>query len=253
MSLTNLFELQGKIALVTGSTQGLGLALAQGLLQAGARVIVNGRDPLKVNSAVATLGANAHGAVFDVCQETAVLSAVTDMEKQLGPIQILVNNAGIQIRGPLESFNLQDWQAVLNTNLTGAFIAAKAVAAGMIRRKSGKIINICSLQSELARPTIAPYAAAKGGLKMLTRAMAAEWAKYNIQVNAVAPGYFKTQMTQALYENEAFDRWLCSRTPAQRWGEPHELLGALIFLASGASSYVNGQVLTVDGGLSTCV
>ena len=142
---------------------------------------------------------------------------------------------------------------MINTNLTGAFVVAQALAIGMIKRKSGKIINICSLQSELARPTIAPYAAAKGGLKMLTRAMAAEWAQHNIQVNGIAPGYFKTQMTKPLYENESFDGWLCSRTPARRWGEPQELLGALIFLAADASSYVNGHVLTVDGGLSACV
>jgi gluconate 5-dehydrogenase len=254
---TSIFDLHGRTALVTGSTRGLGLALARGLLQAGATVILNGRDADTLNGAVASLadeqGPAVHGAAFDVCDDAAVSRAIDKLEEQVGPIHILVNNAGIQIRGPLESFALPDWQAVINTNLTGAFVVAQALAIGMIKRKSGKIINICSLQSELARPTIAPYAAAKGGLKMLTRAMAAEWAQHNIQVNGIAPGYFKTQMTKPLYENESFDGWLCSRTPARRWGEPQELLGALIFLAADASSYVNGHVLTVDGGLSACV
>ena len=165
----------------------------------------------------------------------------------------MVNNAGIQHRAPLEEFKLEDWNKVINTNLTGAFIVSKAVIKGMIERQSGKIINICSLQSELARPSIAPYATAKGGLKMLTRGMATEWAKHNVQVNAIGPGYFKTDMTKSLYENQEFDTWLCKRTPANRWGNPEELIGTLIYLSSQASSFLNGQIIYVDGGITACI
>ncbi|NOX64216.1 MAG: SDR family oxidoreductase, partial [Chlorobi bacterium] len=168
-------------------------------------------------------------------------------------IDILVNNAGIQIRGNLENFDLLDWQRLIDVNLTGAFLVSKAVVKDMIEKKSGKIINICSIQSELARPSIAPYTASKGGLKNLTKGMATDWGKYNIQVNGIAPGYFKTEMTKALYNDEKFDSWLCSRTPANRWGEPEELIGSLIFLASNASSYVNGHLVYVDGGMLACV
>jgi gluconate 5-dehydrogenase len=251
-----LFNIEGKKVLVTGSSSGLGYVFAEGLAKAGASVIINGRTGEKVDHAVNSLtekGLKASGCTFDIVNANEVERRIAEIENSLGPIDVLVNNAGIQHRAPLEEFNLEDWNHVINTNLTGAFIVSKAVAKGMIPRRSGKIINICSLQSELARPSIAPYAAAKGGLKMLTRGMATEWAKYNIQVNAIGPGYFKTEMTRALYENEEFDSWLCNRTPAHRWGNPEELIGTVIYLASGASSFLNGQVIYVDGGITACI
>jgi gluconate 5-dehydrogenase len=252
----DLFDLTGKIALVTGSGRGIGYTLAEGLGQAGATVILNDIDIDRLNSSVENLtgkGVTVHHSLFDVRNESDIEAQVALIEKDIGPIDILVNNAGIQIRGPLEKFNLQDWQNLMDINLTGAFLTAKAVVSGMIQRKSGKIINICSIQSELARPTIAPYTAAKGGLKMLTRGMATDWGKYNIQVNGIAPGYFKTEMTKKLYEDKAFDAWLCARVPADRWGDPAELVGAAIFLATKASNYVNGHIIFVDGGLRACV
>ena len=245
----DLFDLTGKIALITGSGRGIGYTLAKGLGQAGATVILNDIDSDRLNSSVEILtgkGVTVHHSIFDVRNESEIEAQVAVIEKDLGPIDILVNNAGIQIRGPLENFKLQDWQNLMEINLTGAFLTAKAVVTGMIKRKTGKIINICSIQSELARPTIAPYTAAKGGLKMLTRGMATDWGKYNIQVNGIAPGYFKT-------EDKAFDAWLCDRVPADRWGDPEELVGAAIFLASKASDYVNGHIIFVDGGLRACV
>jgi gluconate 5-dehydrogenase len=247
-----LFNIEGKRILVTGSTGGIGYVLAEGLAKAGASVILNGRTKEKIDAAIDKLkksGFSASGSVFDITKDLEVEKAVSQLEKSTGSIDILVNNAGIQHRGPLEDFNLEDW----NTNLTGAFIVSKAVVKGMIQRQSGKIINICSLQSELARPSIAPYASAKGGLKMLTRAMAAEWAKHNIQVNGIGPGYFKTDMTKSLYENPEFDEWLRKRTPADRWGNPEELIGTLIFLSSDASSFINGQIIYVDGGITACI
>ncbi len=252
----NLFDLTGKIALITGSSQGLGFILAQGLGQAGALIILNGREVTKLEVAVEQLkatGLKVAGYPFDVRDETAIINQIQKIEQEVGIIDILVNNAGIQTRAPLENFDADDWRNILDINLTGAFLVAKAVVQGMIKRRSGKIINICSVQSELARPTIAPYTAAKGGLKMLTKAMATDWGKYNIQVNGLAPGYFKSEMTRTLYEDKNFNTWLCSRTPANRWGNPEELIGAAIFLSSAASSYVNGQILFVDGGLVACV
>lgn len=251
-----LFNIEGKRILVTGSTSGLGLVLAEGLAKAGASVVLNGRTQEKVDIAVHSLitrGFKASGFAFDITHSSEVERQITEIEKCQGPIDVLVNNAGIQHRAPLEEFKLEDWNKVINTNLTGAFIVSKAVAQGMIHRKNGKIINICSLQSELARPSIAPYATAKGGLKMLTRGMATEWAKYNIQVNAIGPGYFKTDMTRPLYENQEFDSWLRKRTPANRWGNPEELIGTLIYLASQASSFLNGQIIYVDGGITACI
>ncbi len=251
-----LFSIEGKKILVTGSTGGLGLVLAEGLAREGALVILNGRTEEKVEDAVESflkLGYKVFGYAFDISNATEVEHQMAAIEEDLGSIDVLVNNAGIQHRGPLAEFKLEDWNKVLNTNLTGAFITTNAIIKGMIERQQGKIINICSLQSELARPTIAPYATSKAGLYMLTKAMAAEWAKYNIQVNAIGPGYFKTEMTQALWQNPEFDSWLCNRTPANRWGNPEELLGALIFLASEASSYINGQIIYVDGGMTACV
>ncbi len=251
-----LFNIEGKKILITGSTGGLGLVMAEGLAREGAFVILNGRTPEKVDETVESFlkrGYKACGYAFDISIAAEVERQMAQIDKDLGCIDILVNNAGIQHRGPLEEFKLEEWNKVLNTNLTGAFVVTNALIKSMIQRQKGKIINICSLQSELARSSIAPYATSKAGLNMLTKAMATEWAKYNIQVNAIGPGYFKTVMTKALWENPEFDNWLCNRTPAHRWGNPEELLGALIFLASDASSYVNGQIIYVDGGMTACV
>lgn len=252
----NRFNLENRIVLITGSSSGLGFIMARGLAQEGATVILNGRNKNKLAHAIQELqeeNLNVSGSTFDVSDSTSVKTGIKQIIKDFGTIDILVNNAGIQIRGLLEDFEESDWDKILKINLSSAFLVSKEIIKGMINRKSGKIINICSLQSDLGRPTIAPYAASKGGLKMLTRAMATEWAKHNIQVNAIGPGYFKTDMTKALYENPEFDGWLCKRTPANRWGNPEELIGVLIFLASEASSYVNGQIIYVDGGMTACV
>lgn len=251
-----LFDLQGKTALITGSGRGIGLTLARGLAGAGAMIVLNDVDGDRLETAVASLKAEnieTFGALFNVSNESEVGSSLARIEKEFAPVDILVNNAGIQIRAPLEEFAVSDWQRLIDINLTGAFVTGKMAARGMIARRSGKIINICSIQSELARPTIAPYTAAKGGLRNLTRGMATDWGKYNIQVNGIAPGYFKTEMTRTLYENPDFDAWLCSRVPMNRWGDPAELVGAAVFLAARASDYVNGQMLFVDGGLTACV
>lgn len=252
----NLFDLKGKTALITGASGGLGLVMAKGLAAQGCKIILNGRNQAKLDEAVAGLtagGFEAEGYVFDVADSADVDNAVSQMKQKGREIDILVNNAGIQFRAPLEDFPEAEWDRILDINLKGAFIMAKAVVKNMIARGSGKIINIGSLQSELGRATIAPYAASKGGIKMLTRAMATEWAKYNIQVNAIGPGYFKSEMTKPLYENKEFDAWLCNRTPAGRWGNTDELVGTLIFLASDASSFVNGQIIFVDGGITACI
>jgi gluconate 5-dehydrogenase len=245
--------LAGRRALVTGSSQGIGLGLATALAAAGARVILNGRDPDRLAAAAAGLRDAGHAAIeissFDVTDETAVQAAVV----ALGPVDILVNNTGINRRGPLVSTSLADWNAVLQTNLTSAFLMARAAAPAMIARGSGKIVNVCSLMSELARPTTAPYAAAKGGLKMLTRAMCAEWARHNIQVNGLAPGYILTPLTAPLAADPQFDAWIKGRTPTGRWGNVADLTGACVFLASPAADFVNGQILTVDGGLSAVI
>jgi len=254
--MKNIFNIEGKVALITGSTGALGNSFAWGLARQGVTVILNGRNAKTLDEKVKELndqGLQAHGYLFDVSNSEAVNKEVLDIEREVGPIDILVNNAGINPRAPLEDFSDEDWNNVINVNLTGAYIVAKAVVQTMIRRKSGKIINIGSVQCELGRPTIAPYAASKGGLKMLTKGMAIDWAKYNIQVNGIGPGYFKTELTKPLYENPEFDAWLCDRTPSNRWGNPEELLGALLFLASDASSYVNGQMVYVDGGLLASV
>jgi len=252
----NLFNVSGKVALVTGSTRGLGFTLAKGFALAGANIVLNGTDKTRVQSAVDQMraeGFDSTGLSFDVCDEKSINESVQKIEKQFGQIDILVNNAGIMIRKPLEEFSLIEWQKVIDINLTGAFLVSKAVVHGMIERRAGKIVNICSVQSELARPTITPYTAAKGGLRNLTRGMAADWGKYNIQINGIAPGYFKTEMTKSLYQDEKFDGWLKVRTPANRWGDPNELIGVLLFLSSKASDYINGQLIYVDGGLTSCV
>jgi gluconate 5-dehydrogenase len=251
-----LFDITNKKVLITGSTSGIGYVLAEGVAKEGALVIINGRNAEKVNNAVKGLkdkGLNVFGYTFDISKPEEVEKSVALIEKELGNIDVLVNNAGIQIRGKLEEFELDDWNKVIETNLTGAFVVSKYVVRGMIQRKKGKIINICSLQSELARNTIAPYAAAKGGMKMLNRSMATEWAKHNIQVNGIGPGYFKTAITKALYENPEFNDWLCNRTPVGRWGNPEELVGTVVYLSSEASDFVNGQLIFVDGGITACI
>lgn len=253
MAETNpLFDLTGRTALVTGSSQGLGFALARGLAEAGAAIVLNGRDEAKLARAaesVRALGGRVAVAAFDVTNGGAAAEAVARVEAEFAPIDILINNAGIQRRAPLAEMTEEQWRTVIDTNLTSAFLVARAVAPRMIARGRGKIINVCSVMTEVSRPTIGNYAASKGGLKMLTRAMAVEWAKHGLQCNGIAPGYFVTELNRALVENVEFNRWICGRTPAGRWGQPEELVGAAVFLASSASDFVNGQILTVDGGL----
>jgi gluconate 5-dehydrogenase len=247
-----LFDLTGRTALITGSARGIGLALARGLAEAGAGVIVNGRQAATVNAAVdqlTGLGLKAKGAVFDVADEAAVRTAFEAFDAQGIEVDILVNNAGIQHRQPMLELALADWQRVIDTNLTAAFLVGKQAAARMVARgRGGKVINIGSLTSEAGRATVAPYTVAKGGIKMLSRAMAAEWARHDIQANSIGPGYILTEMNTALIDNPAFDAWVKASNPAGRWGRPEELVGAAVFLASAASNYVNGQIIYVDGG-----
>jgi len=242
------FDLTGRSALVTGSTRGLGLAVARALADAGARVFVNGRSAGAAAEVAASIP-GARAAAFDVTDEAAVAAGVA----ALGRVDVLVNNAGITLRKPLLDVSLEEWRGVLDANLTSAYLVARAVAPGMVERGTGKIVNVCSVMSELARETIAPYTAAKGGLKMLTRAMCSEWARHGIQVNALAPGYFETDLTVPLRSDAEFDAWLRRRVPAGRWGVPDDLAGAVVFFASPASDYVNGQILYVDGGLTAVV
>jgi gluconate 5-dehydrogenase len=250
--MSQLFDLSGRTALVTGSVRGIGFALAEGLASAGASVILNGTRADTVAEAVARLeakGFTATGRAFDVTNEHAVAETFAQWDKDGVHVDILINNAGIQFRKPLVELELGDWQRVIDTNLTSAFIVSKQAAKRMIARESGgKIINIGSLTSEAARATVGAYTAAKGGIKMLTRAMSAEWAASNIQANAIGPGYILTDMNKPLVENAAFDAWVKSSNPAQRWGKPEELVGTAVYLASPASSYVNGQIIYVDGG-----
>ncbi|MBX9457851.1 MAG: glucose 1-dehydrogenase [Rhizobium sp.] len=255
-SIGSLFSLAGRRALITGSSAGIGLAVAHGLAGAGANIVVNGRGAEKVDAAVAELAAAGHavtGSVFDVTDPEAVEAAVAAVEAQDGPIDILVNNAGIQHRAPLHEFPDDMFRRIIDTNLTSAFTVGKAVGRRMIERRRGAIVNICSVQSELARPTIAPYSASKGGLKMLTKGMALDWGPHGIRVNGLAPGYFRTELNNALVADADFTRWLTARTPLRRWGETSELVGAAIFLASDASSFVTGHILYVDGGVTSCL
>lgn len=251
-----LFDLTGKLALITGSSQGIGFALAQGLAEHGAAVVINGRDPGKVDAAVKALvdkGHKAYASNFDVTDADVVKASIDAIESDFGPIEILINNAGMQFRAPLEDFPQDKWQLLLDTNISSIFYVGQAVARHMIARKRGKIINIASVQSELARPSIAPYTATKGAVRNLTRGMATDWAKYGLQVNAIAPGYFATPLNQALINDPEFTKWLEKRTPAGRWGNVEELVGAAVYLSGDASSFVNGQVLHVDGGMTASV
>jgi gluconate 5-dehydrogenase len=248
-----LFNLTGKRALVTGSSQGIGLAIAHGLAEHGASVVLNGRDRNKLDAAAASVRACGHDVEvmsFDVTRADAVRGGVSRIEEAIGPIDILVNNAGMQFRSALEDFPVEKWEELLRTNVSSAFYVGQAVARHMIARGRGKIINIASVQSELARPGIAPYTATKGAIRNLTRGMCTDWAKYGLQVNAIAPGYFKTPLNQALVDDPQFSAWLEKRTPASRWGDVDELIGAAVFLAGDASSFVNGHTLYVDGGIT---
>ena len=250
---TNSFRLDGRLALVTGSSAGIGFALARALGEAGADVVLNGRDVPKLAQAVAVLcaeGLSVHTSSFDVTQALAVQAAIEDIESSIGPIEILVNNAGMQLRAPLENFAVDDWHRLMRTNVDSVFLVGQAVARKMIVRGHGKMINICSVQSEMGRPNIAPYMASKGAVKMLTKGMAIDWGPHGLQVNGLGPGYFKTELTEKLVADEAFSAWLTGRTPSRRWGEVAELGGAAVFLASDASNFVNGHVLYVDGGVT---
>ncbi|WP_148255393.1 SDR family oxidoreductase [Aidingimonas lacisalsi] len=251
--MSALFDLTGKTALVTGSSGGLGFAMAQGLAEAGAEVILHGRNQAKLDEAVSELrdaGLAADSVSFDITQETSIESAFKDFDAAHRQIDILVNNAGMQWRKPMTELALEDWQKVIDTNLTSAFLMGKQAARRMIQRgDGGKIINIGSLTSQVARATVAPYTAAKGGIRLLTCSMAAEWAQYGIQSNAIGPGYMLTEMTQPLANDPDFDGWVRKRSPSGRWGTPEDLVGTVVYLAAPASNYVNGQIVYVDGGM----
>jgi gluconate 5-dehydrogenase len=250
---STLFALTGRTALVTGSSRGLGNAIAEGLAQAGAIIVLNGADPTRLASAATALrakGHRVHQACFDVTSEGAVQAAFARLDADGIEVDILFNNAGIQLRRPLVDLAAADWRLVIETNLTSAFLVGREAARRMIARgRGGKIVNTGSLTSALARATTAPYTAAKGGIKMLTQAMTAEWAEHDIQANTIAPGYILTEMTQPLADDPKFDGWVKARTPSRRWGTPTDLIGTAVFLASSASDYVNGQIIYVDGGM----
>lgn len=251
--MTKLFDLTGKIALITGGTHGLGMAMAMGLGEAGATLVINGHTPTKMEKALAAykaVGLKAMGYLFDVTKEDQVKANIQKIEAEVGPIDILVNNAGIIKRTPLVDMEVDDYKQVLEVDLIAPFIMAKHVVPGMIRRGGGKVINICSMMSELGRDTVGAYAAAKGGLKMLTQNMATEWARFNIQANGIGPGYFATEQTAPIrVDGHPMHEFIVNRTPAGKWGEPEQLKGAAIFLASEASDFVNGHILYVDGGI----
>jgi gluconate 5-dehydrogenase len=251
--MSKLFDLSGRLALITGSSRGIGRAIAEGYIEAGARVIINGRDAKAVDATVKALGANAVAAPFDVTGRAAVEAAIGQIESDVGPIDILVNNAGMTKRMAFTDFPEEDWRQILATNLDSVFFVTQSVARRMVPRSRGKIVNICSVMSELGRASIAPYTASKGAVKMLTKTMCAEWARHGITANGISPGYFGTELNTALMNDEKFSAWVCARTPAGRWGKVEELQGAAIFLASDASSFVNGHILFVDGGMTAVV
>ena len=248
-----LFDISGRVALVTGSSRGIGRGLARGLLEAGCTVVLNSRPGDQLERTRTELadqpGGQVYAVAFDVTSPEAVIDGVAQVERVAGPIDILVNNAGVQHRTPITEFADADWRRLYDTNVTSAFLVGREVARRMVARRSGKIINVCSLQSEVARPGIAAYAATKGALKMLTKGMCADLAPQGIQVNAIGPGYFDTELTAALVADARFSDWVRGRTPAGRWGRIEDLVGALIFLSSPAADFVNGQVLYVDGGM----
>lgn len=247
------FDLTGRTALITGASAGIGFALARGLAGVGARVILNARNVDKLEAAADVLrgeGLQVLTAAFDVTVGDAVTAAVARIEAEVGAIDILVNNAGMQRRAPLEQFAEADWHELMKTNVDSVFLVGQAVARHMIPRGRGKIVNICSVQSELGRPGIAPYTASKGAVKMLTKGMAIDWGQHGIQVNGLGPGYFKTELTEALVANPEFTQWLVNHTPARRWGDVEDLVGAAVFLSSDASNFVNGHILYVDGGVT---
>lgn len=249
--MSDLFSVKDKVVLITGSSRGLGASLASGFAEHGAKVIINGTNQTTIDQLVLeikTKGGQAAGYAFDISNSQQVILKIAAIEEETGPIDVLINNAGIHRRAPLEEMSETDWRKVIDINLNAAFIVAKYVAQGMIARRQGKIINITSLMAEGARTSTGNYAAAKGGLKMLTKAMAAEWGKFNVQVNAIGPGYFHTELTKSLAADPQFDAWVKGKVPLGRWGEPADLLGAAIFLASRASDYITGHTIYVDGG-----
>ncbi|MFF2676873.1 SDR family oxidoreductase [Arthrobacter koreensis] len=254
----DMFDISGRVALVTGSSRGIGNAIARGLAAAGAVVVLNGLDADRLEGARAALAAEfgedrIFARRFDVTDAAEAADGVAWVEREVGPLDILVNNAGVQHRVPMLELDVEDWERVLRTNLTSAFLVGREAARHMIPRGRGKIINIASVQTDLARPTIAPYTASKGGIRNLTRAMTAEWAAEGLQINAIAPGYIHTEMTQNLVDDEAFNSWILGRTPAHRWGSVEDIVGPAIWLASDASKFVNGQVVFIDGGMTTVV
>lgn len=251
-----IFSLKGRVALVTGSTSGIGLALARGLAGAGATVVLNSHVADELSRTRELLSAenlDVREALFDVTDANAATREIARIEKDVGPIDVLVNNAGIQRRTPLEDFAQQDWDDLMRVNIDGVFYVARAVARHMILRRRGSIINICSINSELARPAIAPYTATKGAVKMLTKGMAVDWGRYGIRVNGIGPGYFETPLTRHLVADEAFTGWVKGRVPLGRWGQVEDLVGAAVFLASDAASFVTGHVLYVDGGVTAAL
>ena len=253
MSMAANFRLDGRLALVTGSSGGIGLALARGLAQAGASVVLNGRNADKLTQVTALLageGLTVHARAFDVTQRDQVDAGIAAIEAELGAIEVLVNNAGMQRRAPFHEFAAADWDELMRTNLDSVFHVGQAVARCMIPRQRGRIINICSVQSELGRPGIAPYTASKGAVKMLTKGMAIDLGPHGINVNGIGPGYFKTELNAKLVADETFSAWLIGRTPSRRWGDVEDLAGAAVFLASDASRFVNGHILYVDGGVT---
>ncbi|WP_285242009.1 SDR family oxidoreductase [Pseudarthrobacter sp. fls2-241-R2A-127] len=256
--MSALFDLTGRVALVTGSSRGIGSSLARALADAGATVVLNGVSPERLKESEAALATDFPAGriasiAFDVTDGEAAARSIAWIEENVGPLDILVNNAGIQHRVPLLDLDVADWERVISTDLTSAFLVGREAARHMIPRGRGKIINICSVQTDLARPTIAPYVAAKGGLRNLTRAMTAEWAASGLQINGIAPGYIHTEMTQNLVDDEQFNTWILGRTPAHRWGTPKDLAGPVVWLASSGSDFVNGQTIFIDGGMTVVV
>lgn len=256
--MTDLFDLTGRIALVTGSSRGIGRSIAHGLARAGATIVLNGLDADRLEATRVDFAAEygddrVVARAFDVTDADAAAEGIAWIEREVGPLRILVNNAGVQHRVPMLDLDVADWERVLTVNLTSAFLVGREAARHMIPRGEGKIINVASVQTDLARPTIAPYTASKGGIRNLTRAMTAEWAGHGIQANAIAPGYIHTEMTQNLVDDEQFNSWILGRTPAHRWGTVEDLAGPAVWLASDASNFVNGQVIFIDGGMTVVV